>query len=161
MTGDAPSNGEPAPILVGIDESPARTAALRWAVDQARRQGSRLRVVHAWELGPGEAAVLSHDEREQRRKAVVAGCRASIEEVLSRCAPDVAADIEILEGPAGPVLVELARNASLLVLATHDRPGRRRLTAQSVGHYCLSYASCPVVMVPGKPPDDEPPAPES
>ncbi|MCO5995593.1 universal stress protein [Actinoallomurus rhizosphaericola] len=156
MTGSTSSSAEPAPILVGIDESPARTAALRWAVGQARRQGCRLRIVHAWELGPGEAAVLSHDEREQRRKSVVADCRASIERVLGRAAPDVAADIEILEGPAGPILVELARNASLLVLATHDRPGRRRLTAQSVGHYCLSYASCPVVMVPGKPEDTDP-----
>lgn len=43
------------------------------------------------------------------------------------------------------------RNASLLVLATHDHPGRRRLTADSVGHYRLSYAACPVATVPGEP----------
>lgn len=156
MTEGIIDSGETAPILVGIDDSPARTAALRWAVDQARRQGGRLRIVHAWELRPGEAAELRHDEREQRRAAAAGTYRASIEQALRKIAPDADADIEIIEGPAGPVLVELAREASLLVLATHDRPGSRRLTAESVGHYCLSYASCPVVMVPGKPPDGAP-----
>ncbi|GAB3979357.1 universal stress protein [Actinoallomurus acanthiterrae] len=152
MTDTTAFGTEPAPILVGIDESPAKTAALRWAVDQARLQGSRLRIIHAWELAPGEVASLSHDQREQKRQVAVAACRTSIEQALCEAAPDISADIEILEGPPGPILVELARNASLLVLATHDHPGRRRLTAGSVGHYCLSYAPCPVVTVPGKPP---------
>ncbi len=156
MTGTSAFDDELLPILVGVDVSPAETAALCWAADQARLQGGRLRVVHAWELAPGEAAVLSHDQREQKRRAAVATHRTPIEEVLRRVAPDVSADIEILEGPAGPVLVELARNASMLVLATHDHPGRRRLTADSVGHYCLSYAPCPVVTVPGKPPGGDP-----
>lgn len=152
MTGASALDDELLPILVGVDELPAETAALRWAADQARLRGGRLRIVHAWELAPGEAAALSHEQRERKRRAAVAADRTAIEQALREAAPDVGADIEILEGPAGPVLVELARNASMLVLATHDHPGRRRLTADSVGHYCLSYAPCPVVTVPGKPP---------
>lgn len=148
----AASHGGPPPILVGVDEAPTATAALCWAARQAHLQQSRLRVVHTWEPEPGEVAVLTHEQHQRRRAAVVAARGEAIERELRRVAPDVRADVEILEGPAGPVLVELARHASLLVLATHDHPGRRRLTADSVGHYCLSYAPCPVVTVPGGPP---------
>jgi nucleotide-binding universal stress UspA family protein len=55
--------------------------------------------------------------------------------------------LDVVEGPAGPVLVERARRAALLVVGTREHVGLRRLVAGSVSHYCLSHAECPVVAV--------------
>ena len=37
-------------IVVGVDSSRGSSAALDWAVEEARRRGARLHVVSAWEL---------------------------------------------------------------------------------------------------------------
>ena len=37
-------------IVVGIDDSAASQAALRWAAAQSRLTGIPLRVVHAWQM---------------------------------------------------------------------------------------------------------------
>ncbi|MGZ4148121.1 MAG: universal stress protein, partial [Actinomycetota bacterium] len=37
-------------IVAGVDGSGPSVAALRFAVDEARVHGARLRVVHAWHL---------------------------------------------------------------------------------------------------------------
>jgi nucleotide-binding universal stress UspA family protein len=35
-------------IVVGIDDSPAATAALRWALEEARLRRATLEIVHTW-----------------------------------------------------------------------------------------------------------------
>jgi nucleotide-binding universal stress UspA family protein len=155
MTAEMAVHGESQPILVGLDHSPSGIAALRWAACQGRLQRRRLHIVHAWEPEPGEVASLSSGQHARMRETVVAACRKWIEEALRDTAACPDAEIEILEGPAGPILVELAHDALLLVLGTRKHAGHRRLTADSVSLYCLSYAPCPVVTVPGKAPDED------
>ena len=153
MTGDTAGRGRSAGILVGFDHSPAGVAALRWAVRQGCMQRLHLHVIHAWEPEPGEVASLTAEQHARMREAVVAACTKRIKEVLAELPAHVHAEIEILEGPAGPILIEHARDASLLVLGLHERPGHRRLSAGSVSYYCLSHAPCAVVGVPPEPPD--------
>ena len=153
MNGDpAAGQGRSAGILVGFDHSPAGAAALRWAVRQGCMQGRHLHVIHAWEPEPGEVASLTAEQHVRMREAVVAACTKRIKEVLAELSAPVDAEIEILEGPAGPILIEHAHDASLLVLGLHDLPGHRRLSAGSVSYYCLSHAPCAVVGVPAEPP---------
>jgi len=42
-------------VVVGVDGSPATTAAIRWAVEQARNRQVRLHVVHAYYWPPSVA----------------------------------------------------------------------------------------------------------
>ena len=64
--------------------------------------------------------------------------------------------IQFARGDAGPVLVRQSRNASLLVIGTPEHVGLGRLIVGSVGHYCLSHATCPLVAVPaGREPEVE------
>ena len=109
MNGDpAAGQGRSAGILVGFDHSPAGAAALRWAVRQGCMQGRHLHVIHAWEPEPGEVASLTPEQHVRTREAVVAACTKRIKEVLAELSAPVDAEIEILEGPAGPILIEHA-----------------------------------------------------
>jgi integrase len=74
-------------IVVGVDGSPSSSKALHWALDEARRRGDTLEVLHAWPAPPiaftGTAAVTSmytFDETSILR---------SLEEALERWVPRV------------------------------------------------------------------------
>jgi nucleotide-binding universal stress UspA family protein len=138
-------------IVVGLDDSRSARAALHWAAGYARRTGLALRAVHAlsWPFGvtspalDGTEAVrhLSFDEVE-------AIYRASITAVFDEIHPRPDWLIQFARGDAGPVLVRQSQHASLLVIGTPEHVGLGRLIAGSVGHYCLSHATCPLVAVP-------------
>ena len=140
-------------IVVGLDDSRSARAALHWAAGYARRTGLALRAVHAlsWPFGvisPGledaEAPRhLSFDEVE-------AIYRASITAVFDEIHPRPDWLIQFARGDAGPVLVRQSQDATLLVIGTPEHVGLGRLVAGSVGHYCLSHATCPLVAVPAE-----------
>ena len=56
--------------------------------------------------------------------------------------------IQFAKGDAGPVLVRQSRHAALLVIGSPDHVGLGRLIAGSIAHFCVSHATCPVVVVP-------------
>jgi nucleotide-binding universal stress UspA family protein len=138
-------------IVVGLDDGPASAAALRWAAEQSRVTGARLRVVHAWQLKPVEAGAigaravelaeaLSADARARTTRRVI--------DTLGKDAKDLRWHLDIVEGGPGPVLVRHAHGARLLVLGTQEHTGFQRMVAGSVSHYCLSHADAPIVAVP-------------
>ena len=112
-------------IVVGVDGSPESKEALRWAIEEAQLRQATLRAVHAWTYPamfagayvPPEmvdANRLSQDAREALDAAVaeVAGDdpHAYIERVVEH-------------GPPAHVLVEAARDASLLVVGSRGHGG--------------------------------------
>ncbi len=56
-------------------------------------------------------------------------------------------ELQVIRGPAGPVLVEVADPEDLLVVGTGRRGALRRLR-RSVSRYCLAHARGPVIAVP-------------
>lgn len=141
-------------ILVGLDDSPAAAAALRWAAQHSQVTARTLRVTHAWQMSPFEESTGS----AEYVKAAVADARARatrwVLDALGGDAAEVRWSLEIVQGAPGPVLVEKSRGARLLVLGTREHTGLRRAVLGSVSHYCLSHAVAPVVAVPA--PDDSP-----
>lgn len=134
-------------IVVGVDESAASTAALRWAAEQATLTGRRLRAVHAWSL-PSADELSGASLREVSSADARARATRWLEDALR---PDHTAAqplLSVVEGQPGPVLVEASRTAGLLVVGTHEHTGLRRLVSGSVSHYCISHAEVPVVAVP-------------
>jgi hypothetical protein len=78
-----------------------------------------------------------------------AAARLQLEEVR-RARPELAVvpvTVEATTGAPGPVLVDAARGADLLVLGHRGRGAVRSALLGSVGLHCALHASCPVTIV--------------
>lgn len=149
-------------VVVGIDDSPAGLAALRWAIGFARSRGARLVAVRAWALGLPQHGGLRH--HGYRRSVVItfhgtepghAAMRLT-KRVLREAAPDALSDvgvsIEALEGDPGPVLTQIASgDGDVLVVGTTQGPSLKRAVHGSVSAYCTAHAHCPVTVVTPRP----------
>lgn len=142
-------------IVVGLDESDAGAAALKWAAEEAQLRDAELQMVHVWQLDASTAAAgyavpLLAMENDARANA-----QSWIEKTLG---PDADADYSrqliIASGLPGPVLTEVAEGADMLVVGTQVHRGLSRVFHGSVSHYCLTHTSTIVVAVPA-PVDDE------
>ena len=136
-------------IVVGIDDSPAGRAALRWAADEAQLRGAELKVLHIWQVdvsvsmsGAEIPWAAFEDDAEATAKAVVA------ETIGENDADGQPRKIDLVQGAPGPTLVEASRDAAMLVVGTQVHTGISRVLFGSVSHYCLTHASCVVVAVP-------------
>ena len=165
MTG-TPS-GRPSPaaggrVVVGIDDSPAGLAALRWAIGFARSRRARLVAVRAWALGLPRHGGLRH--HGYRRSVIITfhgaepvhAARRLAKRVLLEAASgalgDVDVSIETPEGNPGPVLTQIASGSDdVLVVGTTPGPSLRRAVHGSVSAYCTTHAHCPVTVVTPRP----------
>ena len=137
-------------IVVGVDGSAPSKQALAWAADEAKRRGSTLRVVMAWDnpnkdmwiprIRPGADHPLQLIEGALDRL---------VHEVLGR-RPSVAIERVAVEGPPAKILVAQAKSADLLVVGNRGHGGLTEALLGSVGQYCVRHATCPVVIMRGK-----------
>ncbi|MGW0205454.1 universal stress protein [Streptomyces sp. NPDC003233] len=134
-------------IVVGVGEEPADAAAMRFAVEEARRRGVPLEAVRAWRCPAHEttdhpllagAPARLHEERAA--------------EMLEVALRDVPADVEVhrrtVEGHARQVLLGASADADLLVVGARRREGHYGLQLGRVAHAVLHHAVCPVAVVP-------------
>lgn len=134
-----------APVVVGVEDSPASHAALAYAVDQAAARGVPLRVIRAWPpvTGLWEGSPLV-------TRAVSAAERASFDELLAGWRakrPEVTfEDVAVVEHPAG-ALTAAGATAQLLVVGTRGRGLVRGVLLGSVSQHLLRHAACTVAVV--------------
>lgn len=149
-------------VVVGIDDSPAGLAALRWAIGFARSRGARLVAVRAWALGLPRHGGLRH--HGYRRSVVITfhGTEPShaamrlTKRALREAAPDALSDVDVSieapEGDPGPVLTQIASgDGDVLVVGTTQGPSLKRAVHGSVSAYCTAHAHCPVTVVTPRP----------
>jgi nucleotide-binding universal stress UspA family protein len=122
-------------IVVGTDGSAASREALLWSLEQAVRDGSGVTALYVWRI-PLELEISFDFEtisslREDLNRRAVSGF------------PRITA--ASLRGNPGPVLVERARDADLLVVGARHHTDLRG----SVSSYCVHHSRTPVVVVPG------------
>lgn len=141
-------------ITVGIDGSPGSLAALRWAIEDARRRGSTIRAVNAWQL-PYHQGYLGHLALEGLHEPLADAAH----QTLSAALADASMNTEginitpvVAEGPPARVLINAATDADLLVVGSRGHGGFRGLMLGSVSQQCAQGATCPVVIVPGHSP---------
>ena len=118
-------------ILVATDFSDEAEAAVRLAVEYARRFGARLHVLH----------VFSHGEVEVTRL---------LADTAALAAPDVAVTMSSIAGdPAEEILHYAQRHpVDLIVVGTHGRSGFSRVLLGSVAERVVRGATTPVLTVP-------------
>jgi nucleotide-binding universal stress UspA family protein len=132
-----------APVLVGIDGSPASELATAIAFDEASRRGVNLVAVHAWsdreilELpGLDWSAVKAEEER------LLAESLAGWHERY----PDVTVHRLLVCDRPARVLVETSETAQLVVLGSHGRGGFAGMLMGSVSNAVVQSVRMPVIV---------------
>ncbi len=149
-------------VVVGIDDSPAGLAALRWAIGFARSRGARLVAVRAWALGlPRHGGLRRHRSRTpvviafhgaEPGHAAMRLTKRALREAVPDALDDVDVTIETPEGNPGPVLTQIAAgDDDVLVVGTTQGPSLKRAVHGSVSAYCTAHAHCPVTVVTPRP----------
>jgi len=139
-------------VVVGVDGSPESHAALRFALEDAARRGSGVRVVCAfvppeyWAVSYGLTALptledLVEDCAQVGQAAVDAAVAADPEFGV------VPTEVVTPPGPAAKALLEQAADADLLVVGHRGRGGFKSAVLGSVGLHCVLHATCPVTVV--------------
>lgn len=139
-------NAEKAPIVVGVDGTPASALALRWAVDEATVRRCPLHVVNAWNYEPlTDWNETSAQERHGRSEALVEDAvRAALEGTSDQ--PEI--ERRSLRGDAAEVLEAASKGAAMLVVASHTGHRLRQIVLGSTSMHCVRHSSAPVVVIP-------------
>jgi nucleotide-binding universal stress UspA family protein len=132
-------------VVVGTDGSDHAAQAVRWAVDEADRHGSRLMIAHSWKASyrlPSEGAERGDDIHQVDAETVLDKAVEAAREVSGG---DI--DHRLIKGGAVDSLVDLSRAADLIVVGSRGRGGFASMLLGSVAHAVASHAHCPTVIV--------------
>ncbi len=136
-------------VLVGVDGSPPSLAALDWAAAYAQVHGLGLHLVCAYSVPTFTAAALDGGYAALDDSAIAEGARAVLDEALARVAPvGLRMTSAVATGDAAAVLVELSREAALVVVGTRGRGGFAERLLGTVSSALPAHAHCPTVVVP-------------
>jgi nucleotide-binding universal stress UspA family protein len=135
-------------IVAGVDGFESSTAALRWAIHQAKLTGAVVDAVTAWQVPPSSGMIPVADLPDYQDDARMV----LTEAITEMCMVDAEVEVRphVTEGRAGPVLVAAAEGADLLVVGCRGHCGLAEALLGSVGQYCVHHAPCPVVITRGK-----------
>jgi nucleotide-binding universal stress UspA family protein len=133
-----------APVLVGIDGSPASESAIALAFDEASHRRVELVVLHAWS-DVGVFPMLGMDWRDSETKGqeILAERLAGWQEQY----PDVSVKRLIFCDKPSRWLVQESERAQLVVLGSHGRGGFAGMLLGSVSSHVAHLATVPVIVV--------------
>ncbi|MDY7088239.1 MAG: universal stress protein [Actinomycetota bacterium] len=133
-------------VLAGIDGADPGGHAVDWAAREARRRRLPLRIVHVLEWRPvetGEAGKTYVEMAWTRANGLTGEASRRVREI----APDIEVRAETVLGEPAGRLLELARDAELVVLGHRGRGGFAGLRLGSVSERVAEHAPCPVVVL--------------
>jgi nucleotide-binding universal stress UspA family protein len=135
-----------APVLLGIDGSPASETATELAFDEASRRGVGLLALHAWS-DVGVFPMLGMDWRDSERKGqeTLAERLAGWQEQF----PDVHVERLIFCDKPSRWLVQESEHAQLVVVGNRGRGGFAGMLLGSVSSAVVHSVTIPVIVVRG------------
>jgi nucleotide-binding universal stress UspA family protein len=142
------TDARPTDIVVGVDGSSASKAALRWALEEARRRSTRVRAVAAWEFPAyyGFSGGMPHPDFAEMIGKTLSD---TVHEVIGYHQPDVEVLETVAAGHPAQALVDASAVATLLVVGSRGHGAFAGTLLGSVSQQCAQRAHCPVVVVRG------------
>ncbi|MHC5905755.1 universal stress protein [Streptomyces sp. S6] len=134
-------------IAVGVGDKGTDSAALDFAVREARLRNATVDAVRAWRCPARESTdiplLAGEPARLHEQQAV---------EVLDRALKDMPADVhvtrQVVEGHPRAALLAASYGADLLVVGARRHPGHLGLQLGRVAHAVLHHSACAVAVVP-------------
>ncbi len=141
---DAPEVAADAPVLVGIDGSPASLAATEVAFDEASRRGVDVVALHAWRdlTTMYELPGLDVGQLEAEAKLALSERLAGFEERY----PDVTVHRIVVSDQPSRQLAEHAKRAQLVVVGSHGRGGFAGMLLGSVSTAIVHAVTSPAIV---------------
>lgn len=136
-------------IVAGVGDDDSAAAAVEWAAREAAASGSRLTVIHAWQIpvpSMNEVPMLlvsAEELREVHRRLL----SEAVEPVLHGF-PNVSVEQQLAEGRAPAVLAAAGAQASLVVIGTHRLSPVAGAVLGSTAIALLPHSAVPVCIVP-------------
>ena len=149
-------------VVVGTDVSHGARAAMRFAVEEARRRGVPLHVVRAWSIHasprPADVPFGIVPSLVEYEEAVRAELDVEVAEVLGSdmLDGDVVVHRHVVHANAASALIAASEHADLMVVGSRGRGGFAGLLLGSVSEQVVRFAQCPVTVV--RPPKASPAA---
>ncbi|OBH30188.1 universal stress protein [Mycobacterium sp. E342] len=140
--GAAPDSG--APVVLGIDGSPASEAATALAFDEASRRGVGLVAVHVWsDVGVFPILGMDWHDREKEGQEILAERLAGWQERY----PDVHVERKLFCDKPSEWLLKESEHAQLVVVGSRGRGGFPGMLLGSVSSAVAQSARIPVLVV--------------
>ena len=150
MTEAAKSQVQEHKVVVGVDGSDGSLKALRFAIEEARRRGASVEVIHSWRvvyMGEPMGMVPLQFPAEQfadTAKKVLGDALDSVKDD----AKGVTLVGKVVQGPAAQTLIDAGKSAECIVVGRRGHGGFFGLVLGSVAQQVAYHASCPVVLIP-------------
>ncbi len=147
-----PGESKPHGIVVGVDGSPASRVATDWAARDAALRRVPLTVVHVQasdEIGPWVDLPISDEftaERDRRAQKVIGDALALVNDAIGD-ADGVEVGTRVLSGARVPALVDLSKDAEMIVVGCRGLGGVSNLLLGSVSSGLVHHAHCPVAVI--------------
>lgn len=139
----------PGGVVVGDDGSPAAEAALRYALDEARRRNTALYVVRAWRIPTalGMTAPVGYVPAIPELEAATRDdLQGRVDDIL-RDSGDVEVHVQPVYASPAHALISASETADVVIVGSRGLGGFRSLLLGSVADQCTRHCVCPVVVV--------------
>jgi len=138
-------------VVVGADGSPFATNAIRWAAHEAAMRNVPLTIIHVvttqglvWSATAIPAEFYERQEEDARR--IIAEAIKIAEDSIPATGR-VQINNEVLFGPAVPTLVDLSKEAQMIVVGCRGQGALERALLGSVSTGLIHHAHCPVAVI--------------
>jgi nucleotide-binding universal stress UspA family protein len=146
-TENNPAGARQQVVVVGVDGSEASSKALTWAAQEARLRRAILRVVHSWEFPVYDNLTYVPDiGYDDIARAAEDSLATQLVDVLGT-EPDLTVERHVTQSSAAQAILELSKDAELVVVGSRGRGGFAGLLLGSVSTHVMHHATCAAVIV--------------
>ena len=143
-------------VVVGVDGSPSCRVAVRWAAREAMMRNVPLTLVHvvptymagssslAWPGVPSPAELRQWQE-DEARKIIADAIKVVEDSAEDKDRPEI--NSELFFGGPVPTLVDLSKEAKMVVVGCRGQSALRRGLLGSVSTGLVHHAHCPVAVI--------------